>query len=232
MKKKHTKFIIFGQGRSGSTLLKQLLNSHPEINCEGELLSLDDRYINNSLMLKLVHHMPFLFFNYRKWISKNPVYGFTLLFYQYYPQKYMLNKLVEQGWKIILITRRDSLHQSLSHLVAKQTSVWHRRSDEKEKPAKVTIDPEEFQHWISVLIKRDTIISDLFKGLDHFEVVYENDLSQESLWPESMSRVFDYLGTDNAPVKANLKKTYARPYAEIVENYSELAEVYNQIQNS
>lgn len=31
-----TKFVIFGQGRTGSTLLTSLLSSHPEITCEGE----------------------------------------------------------------------------------------------------------------------------------------------------------------------------------------------------
>ncbi len=226
MKKPHSKFIIFGQGRSGSTLLKQLLNSHPEINCEGELLNLDDGYINNSLILKLVHRLPFLFFNYRKWISKSSIYGFTLLFYQYYPQKYILNKLVEQGWKVILLTRQDSFSQSLSHLVAKQTSVWHRYSDDDEKPAKVTIDPKEFKQWISALKKNKAIISALFKNLDHIEVVYENDLKQKSLWPESINRVFDYLGTYNTPFKANLKKTYSRPYSEIVENYDSLKEIF------
>ncbi len=54
MKNKTSKFIIFGQGRSGSTLLKQLLDSHPEITCEGELLNVEDKYVTNPLLRKLI----------------------------------------------------------------------------------------------------------------------------------------------------------------------------------
>ncbi|HBE17486.1 MAG TPA: hypothetical protein DEG17_03890 [Cyanobacteria bacterium UBA11149] len=32
------KFVIFGQGRTGSTLLYSLLNSHPQIHCDEEIL--------------------------------------------------------------------------------------------------------------------------------------------------------------------------------------------------
>ena len=38
-RKPPTKFVIFGRGRSGSTLLVSLLNSNPDIHCDGEILS-------------------------------------------------------------------------------------------------------------------------------------------------------------------------------------------------
>jgi len=220
--KTKTKFVIFGQGRSGSTLLKQLLDSHPEIKCEGELLNIKDGYLPNELMLKLVYRIPFPFFNYRKWIAKYPVYGFTLLFYQYWPQNYMLNKLVRNGWKIIYLTRNDSFSQSLSHLVAKQTSVWHRRNDDQEKETKVRINPEEFLNWIKQLQKNKSTENEIIKSLNHFEVVYENDMIREDMWSKTTARIFEYLGVYPAPAMANLKKTYSRPYSEIVENYEDL----------
>lgn len=39
MATKKQRFIIIGSGRSGSTMLKNLLRSHPNITCFGELLN-------------------------------------------------------------------------------------------------------------------------------------------------------------------------------------------------
>ena len=33
------RFVLFGQGRTGSKLLVELLHSHPDIHCDGEVLN-------------------------------------------------------------------------------------------------------------------------------------------------------------------------------------------------
>ena len=38
-RKQGNRFVIFAQGRSGSTALRSLLTNHPEVICEGELLA-------------------------------------------------------------------------------------------------------------------------------------------------------------------------------------------------
>jgi len=220
--KKKGKFVIFGQGRSGSTLLKQLLHSHPAINCDGELLNVKDNYITNPFALRLAYKFPIRFFNFRSRISKNELYGFTLLFYQYYPQRYLLEKLHNNGWRVIHITRENDFLQSISHFVARQTNLWHRTHEHSDHLQKVLIDPNEFLSWIKLLAKNKATENEIFKNLDHFRVVYENDLQQEDLWPNITSRIFEFLNTCQAPVSAGIKKTYARPYSEIVENYDGL----------
>jgi hypothetical protein len=221
-KKKKIKFVIFGLGRSGSTLLKQLLNSHPEIVCEGELLNAEEKYVTNPLLLRLVYRFPYLFFALRSMLSKKPVYGFTLLFYQYSPPAKLIGKLVKKDWKIIRIYRENSLEQSLSHLVAQQTRVWHRYDNQEIQTPKLVITPEELMNRLNIVNTNKKTETKLFENFAHHKVVYEDDLKNESDWTETTRRIFEYLGVNPAPVSASIKKTYSRPYSEIIENYDEL----------
>jgi hypothetical protein len=221
-KKKKTRFVIFGLGRSGSTLLKQLLNSHPEIKCEGELLNVDEKYVTNPWLLRLVYRFPHLFFALRSMLSTKPVYGFTLLFYQYSPPAKLIGKLKRKGWKFIHIYRKNSLDQSLSQLVAQQTKVWHRFNDEEIHIPKLLLSPDELLKRLELVDKNKKTELELFEKIAHFQVVYEDDLKNEADWPETTRKIFQFLGINPAPVSASIKKTYSRPYSEIIENYDEL----------
>ena len=64
-----SKFVLFGGGRNGSTLLVSLLNSHPDIYCDGEIL-----------VGKL--RSPFKHIKRRMQSSPKSIYGFKLLSYQ------------------------------------------------------------------------------------------------------------------------------------------------------
>ncbi len=58
-----SKFIIFGQGRSGSTLLMELLDSHPEIKCDSELFTKECGYERNRFKLALYRYYPYPLIN-------------------------------------------------------------------------------------------------------------------------------------------------------------------------
>lgn len=216
------KFVIFGLGRSGSTLLKQLLDSHPEIKCEGELLNIEDKYITNPILRKIVYRFPLSFFNLRRLLADKPVYGFTILIYQFRQPQAMLEKLHNDGWKIINITRRNGLEQCLSLLVALHTKTWHRHSEQENSVPGLILSAEELIHWLGLIEKNKKIESEIFEKLDHYKVVYEDDLKNEADWPETTRKIFEFLGLKAAPVSASIKKTYSRPYSEIIKNYEEL----------
>lgn len=221
-KKNKTRFVIYGLGRSGSTLLKQLLDSHPEITCEGELLNPEDKYVINPLLLNLVYRFPTQFFALRSLFSKNPVYGFTLLFYQYSPPAKLVGKLIKKDWKFIRIYRENSLDQSLSHLVAEKTNMWHRFDGEEKETPILTVSPEELKNRLNIFKKDKETETTLFESFAHLKVVYEVDLKSQSCWPETTRKIFEYLGVNPAPVSATIQKTYPLPYSEIIRNYDEL----------
>ncbi len=224
-KKKKVRFVIFGLGRSGSTLLKQLLDSHPEIQCEGELLNPADKYVANPLLIKLIYRFPYPFFALRSLLSKKHVYGFTLLFYQYSSPEKLIAKLIKKNWKVIRIYRENSLDQSLSHLVAEKTKIWHRYDGLEMQTPQLTIPPEELENRLKIVTSNKKNENKLFEKFKHFKVVYEDDLKNQGDWPETTRKIFDYLGVNPAPVSATIQKTYARPYAEMIENYEELLKI-------
>lgn len=222
LKKKKIRFVIFGLGRSGSTLLKQLLDSHPEITCEGELLNVDDKYVTNPFLRKLIYRFPSQFFALRSQLSKNPVYGFTLLFYQYSPNAKLIGKLIKKDWKIIRIYRENSLDQSLSHLVAEKTKMWHRLDNHETETPKLIISPEELKARLTIVNKNKETETTLFENFEHLKVIYECDLKNKDNWAQTTRKIFEYLGINPAPVSARIQKTYPLPYSEIIENYDDL----------
>lgn len=224
-KKKKIRFVIFGLGRSGSTLLKQLLDSHPEIQCEGELLNPLDKYVTNPLLIKLIYKFPYPFFALRSLLSKKPVYGFTLLFYQCSRPSKLIEKLIKKNWKVIRIYRENSLDQSLSHLVAEQTKVWHRYEGPEMQTPQLIIPPEELINRRKIVISNKENENKLFERFDHIKVVYEKDLKNQDDWVETTRKIFEYLGVKRAPVSATIQKTYTRPYSEMIENYEELLKI-------
>ncbi len=155
-------------------------------------------------------------------LSKKPVYGFTLLFYQYSPPEKLIGKLIKKDWKFIRIYRENSLDQSLSHLVAEKTSLWHRYDSQEIQTPKLVITPEELLVWLKIVNKEKKTETNLFENFEHFKVVYEDDLKNQDNWAETTRKIFEYLGIKPATVSASIQKTYSRPYSEIIENYDEL----------
>ena len=123
---KNIKFIVFGQSRSGSTLLVELLNSHPDVHCDGELFNKSEIYIRSRLLLKFFCRFPFLYIRYRLRTSFERAYGFKLFFFQVKSPEKLLKKLSRHGWKIISIRRENIIAQSLSNIIAFETNLWHR----------------------------------------------------------------------------------------------------------
>jgi G:T-mismatch repair DNA endonuclease (very short patch repair protein) len=221
-KNKKTKFIIFGQSRSGSTLLLELIISHPEILCEGELFNKIYRYVNPKWYLKLLRRVPLLYINHRMRKSDAPVYGFKLFFFQVnYPEK-LLKQLYGRGWKFVFIRRKDILAQSLSNIIALETNYWHRRKNENGMKQALTIPPERLLKVLKNRTRWKEKEAKMMRDYEHFTVVYETDLKNKDQWQKTLDKVFEYLGVGSAPVKTNLEKTDPRPYSERIQNFDEL----------
>jgi LPS sulfotransferase NodH len=174
-------------------------------------------------LIKIVNKFPIQFFTLRCFFSKKPVYGFTLLFYWCpFPGK-TLGILEKKGWKIILTYRKNVVDQALSHLVARNTNFWHRLPG---KPApeinKIYIAPPQFLDRFKTIYRVRKRENEIMKNFEHLKVVYESDLQHQENWDETAHRIFDYLGVNPAPLAASIKRTYDKPYSEIIENYDEL----------
>ena len=115
---KKGKFLIFSQGRTGSTLLMDLLSSHPEIHCDGELL---------------YYRVPFpaQFVKLKSALTLKKHFGFKVKIYQLVeiqnikdPREFIM-EFYNRGWKIISLKRENLLRHVISFWFAEENKKYH-----------------------------------------------------------------------------------------------------------
>lgn len=210
------KFFVFGSGRSGSTLLVDLLDSHPRIQCEGELLS--------RRML-----LPDHFIRCRAALSRQEAYGFKLLCYHLtmvhkkLGLRTFVTHLVNSGYKVVYLNRRNAFRRALSNLYARHRDQFHSRQGGHTAPiAPMRVDLDELLGWMEGIENTVELERDVLRGLPHVQLIYEDDLKQPACQQPAIDRITEYLGLPSMPVTTELKKATPRELSRFVANYEEV----------
>ena len=222
----NNKFVIFGQGRTGSNLVRTLLGSHPQITCRGEVFL---RYYLKVFMPK------YLLRGQLAKLSADKVYGFQLqpshLQFHRIDGKAFLSYLHEQGWKIIYLTRKNWLHQKISAIIAIRKNKWHYRSGDVNatQSPKIHLDGNEIMRELDKKSLDYSQDQEMLESIPYLEIIYEENLLTSAQHQLTANKIFTYLNLPSAPVKTSLQKT---PYkiSEVIENYEEIAALLKQTQ--
>lgn len=223
------KFIVFAQGRTGSWLLRDLVNCHPDIHADKEVLELPVSYPFKALEGLSSKH-----------IRKKTVYGCHLQIKQIRDVQgqdvgSFLTKLHESGWKIIYLRRENYLRQSVSSMVAVQRRLWKSRqsltadqtprSNIDQSNNKFTLDCDRLLEWLRQReVNRTQEISAL-ASLPFLELVYERDLRCSDQHQSTAQRIFEYLDLKPATVTSSLKRLGADKITDQIENYDEVKDM-------
>lgn len=208
------KFLIVGRARSGTTLLTQILNAHPDVECDREVLS--------KSVLGPVGHLERLAGK-----SRSRAYGAKLLSYQmaqvhrFRDPRGFLATLTRRGFRLVHLTR-DTFSQTVSLATAQSRWVFHRAGDAPPAAA-AALDPQDFARrleWSDLLLAYER---HCLAGLPHLEVSYEADLLPTARHQATAERVFDWIGVPPAPVAAGLRKLLPEDPRALIENYGEVA---------
>lgn len=226
------KFIIYGQSRSGSTLLVDLANSHPDITCEGELLQYDWGYIPNKRLCSIVTLYPYPFFHFRRKLAKTSVYGFKLFCFHLRKEQVAIRKLSESGWKIIYLKRNNFLYQAISNLIAFETKHWHTKPGQMTPRYRVSIPISKLEQALKNRERWNLAEEKSLRDIDFLQIDYEKELKDSCHHQQTAEKIFSYLDLDSAPAKSDFQKTDSRPYSEILLNYDEIIEYINDTQYS
>ncbi|MFZ4664581.1 MAG: sulfotransferase, partial [Caldilineaceae bacterium] len=141
-------FVIFGMGRTGSSLLASLLNSHPQICCEGELFHTRRRPFLNHFWRR--YPLPYLAYRqrYTKWVQRKDAYGFKLHTKlngeQIIHTDHFLTTVAQQGWKVIHLQRARLFDQIISGFLANQTGHYFGDQQRQEAPVQLTFPVADF----------------------------------------------------------------------------------------
>lgn len=214
------RFVILAQGRTGSTLLTSLLDSHPQIRCNDELL-------------QRPRIAPLRYIDQISRTAAQPWHGFHLKSEQLkwrqgdLPVGPFIDELEARGSKIIYLWRENVLEQCVSMFFAVASGAWHHRNgNQKKRISELEIDPEELRALMKQRVKTLEVDREVLSGREYCELNYERDLRTEDAREAALARVQEFLGVEYHPLVSELRKSVNRPVHELIRNYAELAETF------
>lgn len=197
-----SKFVIFTSGRSGSTLLVDLINSNPNIQCDLELLK---RRV--AFPISLVRSF--------EQQSEKPIYGWKLLSYQLLnvqtgikDKKQFFESLIhDEDYKLIYLTRNNKVKQALSIIYAFYRGKWHNKEGSTQKASKqFELDPKIFHHFLQEVEILDAFEKEIIADVPHLYISYENDLKEVTQHEATIQRISNYMGIEAVKPNTALKK--------------------------
>src|SRR4051812_32577202 len=134
------RFTILAPARSGSELLVSLLNSHPDIRCDGELCKYarehPARFVDGHAVKARLRGVP----------AYGWKLGVTSLLYaqdRYGGAENWLQREVERGRHIVFLWRRNLVNQAVSFLTAQKSGVFHVwAADGSHKPESYSVEAD------------------------------------------------------------------------------------------
>lgn len=211
-----TRFVLFARGRSGTTLLLSMLDAHPEIEADGEILR-RRAWRPNALIEQRVGQ------------TRAPVYGFKLLSYQlrslqtHLPdRRAFLETLVEQGYRVLYLRRQNLLRHALSGLYAEHRRRWHQTDTDAPARPTIRVRREDLFRWLDGSARLRRFEHEVLDGLPHLSLTYEDDLEDPARHSETLRRVTGRL--DLAPIAPDtaLCKTTPRRLSDLATNPDEV----------
>lgn len=232
------KFVILFTGRSGSGLLCDLLDSHPDIKCYTELFmspllpaqvdewSLDQ--IENYFADRDDNPAKFLSSVWQRNAGKSIV-GFKLKKDQHPDAETLLLK--DRTVTKVVLRRKNFLRQYVSYLIGRQTKQYVLHTGHSKRSAKVRFDPTEFTKYCEENDRYFSSVVDTLErtGQEFIELYYE-DFENASDRQDALTPLMNALGvTSSASLKTSFIKQNPEPLDQIVENYDE---VYDALKDS
>jgi hypothetical protein len=218
VKPKHNpqkKFLVFGLPRSGTTLLVSLLDSHPQVYCEGEIL-----------LRKVLN--PKTYIRCRAALSKNEVYGFKLLsshfrFHQGVDPRRFIADLHQDGYKIINLRRKNILRATLSLLYAISRGQYHQDSEAKEiERYKMHLSPQALMEKLEWMENYNRLQNEVIKDIPNLSLIYEDSLFTPKQQQATTYKIIDYLGIEKAELNTRMIKIGSRELESFIENADEI----------
>jgi hypothetical protein len=209
------KFVIIGRARSGTTLLRDLLDSHPDVRCDGEVL--------HSLVIDPIGYLENLAAK-----STSKAYGAKLLSYQMVQvQRFrdpagFLGKLHDRDFKIIHLVR-DTFDQTLSLMRAQASGHYH-STQGRDKAALFQPDIEDFRRryqWNEQLLEYERHI---LKSVPYITVDYEKDLLSSDQHERISNEIFSWIGVRDSQVSTKVSKIIPKDPRVVIGNYEALRE--------
>lgn len=209
------RFIIFGRGRSGSTLLVSLLDRHPQITCAGEVMRYrtfaPSAYIQRVLAT-----------------GNAPVTGCKLLSYQMRsihgmpPDTGFLRDLANQGIAIIYLHRENPVRHAISNIMARRQRIYHVTQAVRQERDKIIVEPAEILRWMRGSEALGVYERAVLQDVPHLPLTYERDLEPISARQDTLDKIMTRFNLPPLTAQSDLRKVTPENLADIIENHDAL----------
>jgi hypothetical protein len=201
------KFVIIAPARSGSTLLREMLNRHPAICCHGEVYGVH-RVLGHSMhaiqalepeqALKLRRRDPVAFLDEHVFSSQRPVVGFKLLYGQLLNLDFapVLHRLIDEpDLHVIHLWRRNLVARHVSEARLRMKVAARKPGGAPAEFLEHALRPALVERSCRVNIAARACARRLFDRHPSLQIDYEDYIGAQD---SQSTRLCDFLGVDRA----------------------------------
>lgn len=211
----YKRFIILTRSRTGSTMLVDMLNSHPEIYAENELFyEIEDRSIETVLAgiygtyFQIIKAVGFKIFYY------HPLDDNSQIVWDYLRQMDDLH--------VIHLQRKNVLRTLLSRQIATATNTWGITTDKDRstiEDRRMQLDPETLREQFEQTHNWQVEFDALFSSHPKITLIYEDIVADSDA---EFKKVTEFLELPFVKPKIGLKRQNPEPLSDLIANYEEL----------
>jgi hypothetical protein len=208
-------FVILCLGRTGSTHLVSLLDSHPQIRCFGELFThhegtLDEAYVTSS------RSDPHDYVAHLTAPLTETAVGFKLPMSSIRANPDALELLEPGDLRVVRLCRLNLLALFVSRRLLASTRVpQSTRGDYGD--ATVVLDPKQCLSVFRRTEEHERYLDGIAAGKPVFRITYE-----ELATGQRLAEIQSFLGVEPTALRSPFSRIRSRPLAETVENWSEV----------
>ena len=226
--------VMLHTGRSGSSVIADLLNQHPAIHWDGELFNHQLTLWRNKPRDRMIEAQGLIkrrinYFNVR-------FYGFEVL-----PTHLQAGQIEKDAFiavledfdieYFVLLTRRNILRKIISNLVARKRGRWRLMSGETAPLTRIHVDTLELQmasikplieHLQDMQAEYETLQA-LLSPRRCLHLVYEDDVLPDPRC--AYRKICRFLGVEYVELPVRHGQTTPQPLSRIIQNYAEVEQV-------
>ncbi|NNC83202.1 MAG: hypothetical protein HKN79_06465 [Flavobacteriales bacterium] len=218
------RLVIFAQGRTGSTLLEDLLKNTGHFAGGGELLGKANPEVS----------FPYLYVSGRSHLDTEKHFVFHLKIDHLIKNSYadisarqFLQKLYLDGWQIIYLHRKNKLDQYLSNKIARSRNGFE-KVDETPESFHLRCNTEELLRTVRGRLLLDQWEQKALEGLEYLHIDYAQDLQEQHNHQVTIDRILHFLDLEPRATRSDLKKINRQSQQDVIQNYQEVAEVLRE----
>lgn len=209
------RFAVASVGRSGSTLLERLLDSHPHAVCRGELLGSESNLGREQGPDTIAAYLRETLLDPASRLPGVRAVGFRAMWEHGIDHPALWDVLEDFGFRLVLNSRPNKLDQFLSMRLAQITGDWS--SMLPYEPARFAVDPATFDAYVDGWQAADAGVLALAERFPAVAVTYD-----EVRRGDRLDEVQRHLGLDAVVLRTNTVRARRRPRAEVVTNWEEV----------